>query len=231
MIGRVLLAALLAGIVAGLFMGALQHWKLTPLIIAAEKYETAGHDHGADAAAHEYAAEAWAPADGAERTLYTTLTVIVTGAAFAALLAGIALVFGIPLTLRNGAIWGLMGFLAASLAPAAGLPPELPGMPAADLDRRQLWWLGTIAATAGGIALLVLRREAWAIAAAVVLIALPHLVGAPAAADHASALPAGLAAQFAAASLAANAAFWIVLGVLLGWAMDRFVTGPRQDAA
>jgi cobalt transporter subunit CbtA len=226
MIGRVLLAALLAGIAAGLFMGALQHWKLTPLILAAEKYETAGNDSGA----HEHGAEAWAPADGAERTLYTTLTVIVTGAAFAALLAGIALVFGIPLTPRNGAIWGLMGFLAASLAPAAGLPPELPGMPAADLTARQFWWLGTIAATAAGIGLLAVRREVWAVVAAVVLIVAPHLVGAPAAGDHASALPAGLAAQFAAASLAANAAFWIVLGVLLGWAMDRFVT-ERGDVA
>ena len=33
MIGRVLLAALLAGIAAGLIMGAIQHVRLTPLIL------------------------------------------------------------------------------------------------------------------------------------------------------------------------------------------------------
>jgi cobalt transporter subunit CbtA len=222
MIGRVLLAALLAGIAAGLFMGVIQHWKLTPLILEAEKYETAAHDHAA--------AEAWAPSEGFERTAYTTLTVMVTGAAYAALLAGIALIFGIPLTARNGAIWGLMGFLAASLAPAAGLPPELPGMPAANLGIRQLWWIGTIVLTAAGIVLLCMRRQLWAIAAAAILIALPHFVDVPRPSDETSAVPAMLAARFAALSLAANAAFWIVLGALLGLVMERFATEARDVA-
>src|SRR6476646_7144880 len=166
MIGRVFLAALLAGIAAGLFYGAIQHVRLTPLILEAEKYEKAGgheHDHaamtatttGTEAAAPAAEAapeeEAWAPQDGAERTMFTFLASIVAGAGFAAILAGISVLSGVKITPRNGLLWGLAGFLAVHLAPAAGLAPELPGMPAADLMPRQIWWVGTIIATAVAI--------------------------------------------------------------------------------
>jgi cobalt transporter subunit CbtA len=217
MIGRVLLAALLAGIAAGLLMGAIQQVRITPLILEAEKYEHAGgHDHGATAAE-----VAWAPEDGLERTLYTTLASVVAGAGFAALLAGISVMLGRPVTARNGILWGLAGFLTVSLAPAAGLPPELPGMPGADLVARQVWWVATIAATAVAIGLFSWRDEAWAKIAAVVLIALPHLIGAPAPTSEESAVPAGLSAAFAANSLAAAAVFWCAIGGFLGLAMDR----------
>ena len=123
MIGRVLLAALLAGIAAGLIMGVIQHVRLTPLILEAEVFETTGHTHGTDTATGETAAtedhdhgEGWAPADGWQRTLSTTVTAMMTGAAFALLLAGISLVAGIPLTRQNGVIWCLCGFLAVTLA-------------------------------------------------------------------------------------------------------------------
>jgi len=225
MIGRVLLAALLAGIAAGLIMGAIQHVRLTPFILAAEAFETGetAHDHGTAAtetAPHTH--EEWAPANGMERTFYTTAATTMAGAAFAALLAGISLLAGIPITARNGAIWGLCGFLAVTLAPAAGLPPELPGMPAGDLTMRQVWWIGTIAATGAGLYLIATRREMWAITAAVVVMALPHLIGAPIASTHETAVPAGLAAAFAANSIAASAVFWCLIGVFLGLATERF---------
>src|SRR5438067_13509354 len=100
MIGRVLLAALLAGIAAGLLMGAIQQVRITPLILEAEKYEHAGgHDHGAaDAAATSQEEEAWAPQNGLERTFYTTLASIVAGAGFAALLASLSMLLGVPVT-------------------------------------------------------------------------------------------------------------------------------------
>ena len=79
-----------------------------------------GHDHGD---------EGWAPADGWQRTFATTLTAAMTGAGFAAVLAAVSLISGLPITRQNGMIWGLCGFLAVTLAPAMGLPPELPGMP------------------------------------------------------------------------------------------------------
>lgn len=232
MIGRVLLAALLAGIAAGLFMGVIQQARLTPIILAAEVYEVAAEQHSHDDAAvaqtaestesaHSHEDNEWAPSDGIERTLYTTLASVVAGAAFAAILAGISLLVGIPITPANGLIWGLCGFLAATLAPAAGLPPELPGMPAGDLEMRQLWWVGCIAATAAGIYLIATRRQLWPITGAVVLIALPHLIGAPQPLSHETTVPAGLSASFAANAIAAGAAFWCVLGVFLGFALQK----------
>jgi cobalt transporter subunit CbtA len=240
MIGRVILAALLAGIAAGLFYGAVQHVRLTPLILEAEKYEKAGdghsHDHAAattttttaeqaPAPAAEPVAEeeAWAPQDGAERTLYTFLASIVAGAGFAAILAGVSLLSGVRITPRNGLLWGLAGFLAAHLAPAASLPPELPGMPAGDLLARQVWWVGTIIATGIAIWLFTQRTEMWAKVAAVVLVALPHIIGAPQPPTYASGVPAGLSAEFAANTLAAAALLWLAIGGFLGLAMDRFV--------
>jgi cobalt transporter subunit CbtA len=238
MIGRVILAALLAGIAAGLFYGAVQHVRLTPLILEAEKYENAGdghaHDHAAAATttteqapapAAEPAAEeeAWAPQDGAERTFYTFLASIVAGAGFAAVLAGISLLSGVRITPRNGVLWGLAGFLAVHLAPAAGLAPELPGMPAADLAARQVWWIGTIIATGVAIWLFTQRSETWAKVLAVILVALPHIIGAPQPPTHESGVPAGLSAEFAANTLAAAALLWLAVGGFLGLAMDRFV--------
>lgn len=243
MTGRVVLAVLLAGIAAGLIMGAIQHVRLTPLILEAEAYERAGdvhsHDHapagsatatdttpapaaatGGDGHDHDHG-EGWMPEDGWQRTLATTITAVMSGAGFAAILAAISLLSGLPITRANGIIWGLCGFLAVSLAPAVGLPPELPGMPAGDLGSRQIWWVATIVVTGAGIYLLAQRREVWAIVLALFLIAAPHLIGAPVAAHGESAVPPGLAAAFVANSLAANAIFWSLIGLFLGLVLDR----------
>src|SRR5690606_6047678 len=116
---------------------------------------------------------------------------------------------------RNGVIWGLGGFLALQLAPAFGLPPELPGMPAADIVARQAWWIATALATGAGMLAIAKLRNWTGIVIAVVLIAAPHVVGAPAAPHEPSAVPAHLATAFAAASLATGAVFWLIAGPLL----------------
>jgi cobalt transporter subunit CbtA len=215
MIGRVVLAALLAGIAAGLILGAIQHVRITPLILEAEKYESAmpGHD--------EAAALEWQPQEGFERTAFTVLASAMAGAGYAVLLAGISLLAGIPITRGNGLIWGLCGFLAVTVATGAGLPPELPAMPSAELLPRQVWWVGTIAATGFAIYLIAMRREIWALALAVVLIALPHLIGAPQPASLETPIPAGLAAEFAANTVAAAAVFWSLIGAFLGIALQK----------
>ena len=94
MIGRVLLAALLAGIAAGLIMGVIQHVRLTPLILEAEVFEKAGHGQD-QTAAPSVEVEAWAPAEGWQRTLLGTyVSRAVAGAAFALILSGISFVAG-----------------------------------------------------------------------------------------------------------------------------------------
>lgn len=230
MIGRVILAALLAGIAAGLIMGVIQHFRLTPLILEAETYEAAGvaaadHTHGDETATeghdHGHGEVVWSPADGWQRSLATTVTAAMTGAAFAAVLAGISLLTSLRINSQNGVLWGLCGFLAVTLAPAIGLPPELPGMPAGELLARQVWWVGTIAATGIGILLIAIRPGRWAVALAIVLIALPHVIGPPPPVHSATAVPADLAARFAANAIAANAVFWMLIGQFLALALNR----------
>lgn len=236
MIGRVVLAVLLAGIAAGLVMGVIQHVRLTPLILEAEAFERAGdpasHSHSheatgtdasqpaADGHDHDHG-EGWAPQDGWQRTLATTVTAAMTGAGFGAMLAGLSLLTGLQITRRNGIIWGLCGFLAVTLAPAAGLPPELPGMAAADLFARQVWWVATIAATAAGIYLIATQQRPWALVLAAVLILAPHVVGAPVAPHGEGIVPAELVARFVANSIAANAVFWCIIGLFMGLVLDR----------
>jgi cobalt transporter subunit CbtA len=226
MIGRLVLAALIAGMAAGFIYGGVQHVQTTPLILAAEVYETApAHDHGAattDPAATLAPVEEWAPADGWQRTLSTTLSSVITGAGFAVLLAGVSLLTGFPITPKNGLIWGICGFLAVTVAPGAGLAPELPGMPAGDLVSRQVWWAATIIASGAGIFLIATRRELIWLAAAVFLIALPHIIGAPQPISHETAVPAGLAASFAASTIAASAVLWSLIGLFLGLALQKF---------
>jgi cobalt transporter subunit CbtA len=226
---RVLLAAIVAGMLAGAVAGAFQIWRVSPLIIAAEVYENQGdagaaHSHDASQPAvhsHDDADEAWAPDDGLERMAYTLLANLIMGVGFALILAAVVMFTGRAITTQNGVMWGLAGFLAFTLAPTSGLAPELPGMPAAELVARQTWWWGTAIATGCGIALIALQDKMALKAVGAALIALPHIIGAPHPLDTDSAVPAVLAADFAANSLAMMALFWIVLGVSLGWAMNR----------
>ncbi len=227
MIGRVVLAALLAGIAAGLIMGLVTQFKLTPLILEAETFEVAqageSHTHGTEASgAAASVTDDHGQARGWHQTLGTFATTALAGVGFAAALTGLSFLLGVPVTRQNGLIWGLCGFVAVSLAPAAGLPPELPGMPSANVSARQVWWLFTIVCTGAALWLALIRREHLAVAAAVVLAMVPHLVGAPQAVSHETALSAGLVQRFVASSLAANALFWALIGVFLGYALERF---------
>ncbi|MBN9314842.1 MAG: CbtA family protein [Devosia sp.] len=225
---RIFFAAVLSGLAAGLVMSAVQQWRVAPLILEAEVYETAAapaeHAHdSATPAVHEHDADAWAPQDGLERIGYTVLANILASIGFAFLLAAVSVLSGIQITARNGVIWGLGGFVALQLAPAFGLAPELPGMPAADLVARQAWWVGTALATGVGILAIARFRNWTGIALAAVLILAPHLIGAPQlAGEHVSVVPAHLASEFAAASLATGALFWLIAGPLLGWLNERF---------
>ena len=224
---RIFFAAVLAGLAAGLAMSALQQWKVTPLIVEAELYEAAApaaeHTHAEGTPAHEHDPEAWAPQDGAERIFYTVLANVLGCIGFALLLAAASVLSGLPITAANGVIWGIGGFVAFQLAPAMGLPPELPGMPAADLGARQLWWWGTALAAGAGLLALARLRNWLGIGIAALLLLAPHVLGAPQpAGEDTSVVPAHLATAFAAAALATGALFWLTVGPLLGWLSERF---------
>jgi cobalt transporter subunit CbtA len=213
-------AALIAGTAAGAMASVIQAGKIWPLIAAAEVLEAAApphHDHGAPA-------PVWSP-EGPLRPALTVLFNIIAGLGFGLIMNALSglwtLQSGRAFTASDGALWGAAGFAAFSLAPAFGLPPELPGMVGGELIERQIWWIATGCCTAGGIALLHCltgpRRSV-----GIALIVLPHLIGAPHADGH-GAIPGEMAATFAAASLGASAVFWVVLGWVSGWAQQRLI--------
>lgn len=225
---RIFFAAVLAGLVAGLAMAAFQQARVVPLILEAEHYED-GHTH-ADAAAmpaetaasghsHTMAdgSQPWAPADGFERTMFTVLGTTLVGIGFAFVIAAVSVLAGIEITLANGALWGLAGFLTFTLAPALGLPPLLPGMAAADLAERQIWWWGTALATGAAIVGFVKFRNSPSLAIGLALIAIPHIIGAPPAPDFHSPIPAHDATAFVATTFAASMIYWLMAGLMMGW--------------
>ncbi|WP_157015361.1 CbtA family protein [Mesorhizobium xinjiangense] len=238
---NVVFVAAIAGLLAGLVMTALQAYATVPLILEAETYESAGagaagHDHGeaaaghshdGAAAGHSHGGEAWAPADGFERSAYTALANIVTGIGFALLLVAVSEMAGGIANWRQGLFWGFAGFATFTLAPGLGLPPELPGMPAADLGARQVWWVATVAATAAGLALIALRRSAILAVIGVAVIVAPHIVGAPQPASHDTAVPAELHHSFVVAVTLTSLVFWLLLGAVAGALRGRFFAGTR----
>lgn len=245
MITRVLSVGLMAGFAAGLLVAALQQFTTTPLILAAEVFETASADnplsfgrwdrgaagdearlilvhaeHGGAAAGGEEAG--WKPADGLERTLYTSTATVGTAIGFALLLLAGMLASGDKIEEKRALVWAAAGFVITGLAPAAGLAPELPGMPAADLLARQVWWGGTVAATAIALWLFLRADNAWLRVVAVVLVLAPHIIGAPHLHEAAqSRVPPELAARFAATSLVIHAALWVLTGLFVGWFWKR----------
>jgi cobalt transporter subunit CbtA len=220
MIGRILLAAVLAGLLAGLAMAVIQHVRLTPLIVQAETFEHTGHGHSGEA--HGSGDQEWTPATDLERTAYTTLTVMVTGAGFALLLAALCILGNKSITMANAWVWGLCGFAAAAFAPAINLPPQLPGMGAIDFTTRQFLWLATVAATAGGLWFLAFAKSYGVKLAGLALLVLPQGYALPVPAPGLSALPAELATRFTTASLAANLVFWLLIAIFLAYSLKSF---------
>lgn len=248
---RILLTALLAGLLSGALATVLHNLGTVPIILQAETYERAAEapdhhttaapcqDHAsaplsqeAHAAAHAHDDEGWSPADGAERIAYTLLADLLTGIGFALLLVSGFALRAPPggdrsIGWRQGLFWGLAGFAVFTLAPGLGLPPELPGTESAPLAERQLWWLATAALTATALALIAFtRKPGWA-ALAILLLLLPHLTGAPQPAEHAALAPPDLARRFLVTATATSLLFWAVLGTTAGWLYGR----PARQAA
>ena len=236
---RLFIVAALAGLISGIFITFVHQVSTTQLILAAEVYETAGepaeaapatdpaasaegttHTH-TDGLAHEHSAEAWGPADGLERTLYTGLADILTGIGFSLPLVAAYRIWGGQMTWRTGLYWGLAGFAAIVASPNLGLPPEVPGTEAAPLLDRQIWWVATAVLTAVGLALIFLGKRYWWAALGLALIVLPHAYGAPQPAEHVSLAPEALAHRFIVAATIVGLLFWAVLGAATGYFYNR----------
>ncbi len=272
---NIVFAAVAAGLLAGIILGTLQHFQVTPIILGAEIYEIADepestvsaaeHDHSnpahhtpenmaghtaalqqaeempsANEAAHgdtvhHHDPEAWGPEDGAERIFYTYLSSTLMAIGFALMIiSGMAL--SNKKSMKASVLWGLAGYAVFFVAPTLGLPPEIPGMEAAALEGRQSWWLLAVLFTALGLGLLAFGKGAlrWS---GLLVIVLPHVIGAPQPAFHGFAHPdqtavaalEALVGEFVIATAMVNGIFWVCLGVLCGVTVNTLFKLPHEE--
>jgi cobalt transporter subunit CbtA len=204
-------SAALAGALSGLMLTVVQQIEIVPLIRAAEAREAAG----ANTAPGDHIQQAWTPRDRGERLVSTSIANVVLATAFA-LLLGAAMSQRRRFGRRAGAVWGIAGYAAFFVAPALGLPPELPGADAAPLADRQLWWIGAASCTAAGLWLAAFAKRPLLRAFGIALLIAPHAVGAPLPPSSLEAATGADSRAFIRATYLANAALWLMLGVVVG---------------
>src|SRR5215472_2827090 len=244
----IVFSSVIAGLVVGAIVTVIQQFGTVPLILRAEVFEKAAEHHGREAAAaasqgalaehshaqHEHATETWEPRDGLERNAYTAAANVLTAIGFALLLAAIFALrsanTGNSVSWHQGLMWGLAGFAVFTIAPGLGLPPELPGVPAAPLLSRQIWWVVAASATAAGLALIVFRHSVPAAIAGLLLIMLPHFIGAPELEHVETTVPSSLSHQFVVAVTLTSLVFWSMLGALTSVAFAYFDPEAPQAA-
>ncbi|TMV13036.1 CbtA family protein [Arenibacterium halophilum] len=223
MFSRLLTSALLAGAAAGLFAALLQLVFVQPVLLHAELYEGGELVHfGAEStvSAHPDLPGFDALRDGL--SIVFTMLVYAGYAMVLVALMALAQTRGARIDGRIGLIWGLAAFVAVHLAPGFTLAPEVPGVAAADVYARQIWWFATVAAA--GIAMWLIgfghSWVAWGVA--VVLLLAPHVIGAPEPDVFTGPVPTEIGALFAARALGVGLAAWVILGGLAGyiWARD-----------
>jgi cobalt transporter subunit CbtA len=218
MFKRIVSAAALAGVFAGLLLTAIQQIEIAPLIRKAEVQEEAAiaasqsaHEHVSTGRAHE----AWAPSNAWERLLASAVSNTVLATGFALLLVSAMSRQG-KKGWRAGLLWGTAGYAVFFVAPSLGLPPELPGTESAPLRDRTLWWVGTVILSAAGLWLVAFSTKSTIRILGLVLLAAPHAIGAPQPATHGGTNSVELAKDFLRAAYFANAVLWLALGGLLG---------------
>lgn len=208
-------------IVAGLIFSAYQALFITPLILGSEVYEVI------DSASH--GVDAWAPEDGIERHSWSFATNFLLCFAYALILMSLMTVKP-AVNLLKGMFWGGAAYLTVFAAPALGLPPEIPGMEAAYLEGRQTWWGFTVFVTAIGLWLIAFQAPINKLVGVLILL-IPHLMGAPQPEIHgfANTDPVAITAltqlwhDFILQTSIANALLWLTIGSLSGYLVEKYI--------
>jgi len=243
---RIVFAAVLAGLIAGLLLTAVQRLQVVPIILEAERIELArgvaaprtdlaaaggsraavsdGHDvshrHESTDSSRQspkQSASHQHTSSGVQRTMLTALVNISLAVGFGLLLGAVFSLRKIAPSWRSGLLWGLAGYAVFFAAPSLGMPPELPGIESPPLAGRQSWWMLTVLLSAIGLALIFLVRPPVPKVVGAIALVLPHLFGTMTPAVEGNLAQLALAYQFVVATALANAVFWLVLGGLSGF--------------
>ncbi|GLQ28519.1 CbtA family protein [Sulfitobacter pacificus] len=228
MYSRFIISALFAGAATGLIAGILQLIFVQPVLLHAELYESGElvHFGAAAVSAHPDLPGFDAMRDGLS-LIFTMLTY--TGYALIMVaLMGIAEDRGAQIDARSGILWGVAGFVAFHFAPGFTLAPEVPGVAAADVSARQIWWFATVVTAGVALWLIAFGRNwaAWGVAA--ILLMAPHLIGAPEPDVFTGPVPTEIGALFAARAFGVGLAAWVLLGSFAGYFWQR--EGAHADA-
>ena len=160
MFSRIIVSGLFAGALGGIIAGFLQWFFVQPVLLHSELYETGILTHFDDSSnsAHPDLEYIQPIRDGLS-LIFSML--IYTG--YALILIAAMLLreqkSETNITFHQGIIWGVSGFFVVHLAPAISLPPEVPGVAAAELQLRQIWWFATTLLTAGGLWIIAFTKK------------------------------------------------------------------------
>ncbi|MGH1424557.1 MAG: CbtA family protein [Pseudooceanicola sp.] len=211
MFKQVLTSALFAGFAAGLIAAALQLVFVQPVLLAAELYESGEMTHFDGSGSAPVMAMQFSPVRDLLSIMFSALIYVGYAMLLVSLMA-LATLRDVAITPRSGVVWGLAGFVALHLAPAFGLPPELPGSAAVDVGVRQVWWVSTVVATGVGLWLIAFGNGLIWLGLGIIAILAPQIVGAPHPETLSGPVPPELAALFSARALAVGLAAWVALG-------------------
>ncbi|WP_456490388.1 CbtA family protein [Marinobacter nauticus] len=243
MFRSLIFGACLIGVITGLLLTAVQSVGVTPTLLAAEQFESSeapaevahthhNHTHGeGESADHHHDPDVWAPEEGTERWLYTALSNVLAAIGFSAIMLVVMnqlYVRGrLRLTPAHGLFIGACSYLVVFVAPAIGLPPEIPGTASPALMSRQLWWVFAVLSVAIGLGVLFLARR-WKKVLAFPLLVLPYgfvpvhtgpLFENPDATVVASLM--ALHSDFIWISAITNLFFWLSVGLLCALILQR----------
>lgn len=254
---RMVWCALLTALIVGSVQFGVEQWRAVPIIRAAEVFESQKMQAGsskpsgeASGIAHAHdASGAAAEEEIPHRAAWTWVANVLHGFSMALLMFAVMGWWiwrrgGAAATARLALAVACAGFLSLDLWPSLGLPAEIPGMDAAALQARQAWWLlaagsaaMACAATAGiGTGQMASR---WRCVVAVLLMALPFIVGAPQLAtdplagfsDQARAQLQGLEREFIWSTHWISLSFWVSLACVGGWVFGHWIRSviPAAD--
>lgn len=224
MFTKIITTALFAGFIVGIVSAILQLIFIQPILLHAELYETGSLTHFGENNSKKVHQKL--PFDFQRNGLSILFSALIyTG--YAIILVSI-LAYASSLSLKTdnlrSILFGISGFFAVQLAPAFGLPPELPGAAAAEVVPRQVWWYFCVFATIIGIWMISFGDKILYVSIGIIVILIPHLIGAPEPEFFVGPTPPELASHFASRTLALGAVSWIFLGYLSGyfWRKENF---------